>query len=152
MTKLFLFFARALFSLTFLISGVNALLNWSDGVSKFNAALCQWQAYIDSFPYMKDLLWYGASNISLLIGVAMFLEIVGGLLFLINYKMRLGVFFLLLFFIAKTVIFHPFWLETGEAFYAQATLFVQHLSIIGALLYFLIGPRESKKDSTNKMA
>lgn len=150
MRRPFLFLARALFSLIFIRSSVYALFNWSDTVANFNKALGQWQVYVESFVYMKDILWYCVSQASLLIGVAILLEMIGGILIFIGYKIRVGAFLLLLFFISKTIVFHPFWLEIGEGFSIQAPLFLKHLSIIGALLYFLIGP-QVKKDSTDSI-
>jgi len=146
MRSSFLFIARALFSLTFFISGGHALFNWSDTVTNFNKALDQWHIYSESFVYMNDILLYCISYAQLLIGIAICLEIMGGLCILLNYHIRLGSLFLLLIFLLETIVYHPFWLEIGENVYVQATLFFKHLSIIGALLYFLIKPRDIKDD------
>jgi putative oxidoreductase len=142
--KIFLLIARALFSLIFIVAGANKLLNWSDAIVGLDKALRQWQIYFESNVYINDSIHYIVSKAPLLMGIAMFLEIVGALLILTNYKMRFGAFLLLIFLIPTTMIFHPFWLEIGESFHIQMALFLKNISIMGALLYLLVGPQSKK--------
>lgn len=144
MRKIFLLIARTLFSLIFISAGVSQLYNWSETTTRLAGAFCQWQMYFESSAYASDNIRFCVSITPFLIGIAIFLEVVGGLLILSNYKMRLGAFFLLIFLVPTTLIFHSFWLEIGEGFHIQLELLLKNLSIIGALLYFLIRPQEKK--------
>jgi len=144
MRKIFLLIARTLFSLIFIGAGVSQLYNWSETTTRLTGAFCQWQMYFESSAYASENIRLFVSITPILIGIAIFLEVVGGLLILANYKMRLGAFFLLIFLVPTTLIFHSFWLEIGEGFHIQLEQFLKNLSIIGALLYFLIRPQEKK--------
>jgi len=139
MRKAFLFIARALFSLIFIMAGLGKLFNWSDTVHGLVMTVCQWQMYLGEGGRISECLQFGISVAPLLIGTAVVFEMVGGFLFLLNIRMRLGAFLLLLFLIPTTLIYHPFWFEIGQDFHLQMSMFLKNLSIMGALLYFVIG-------------
>ncbi|NGX50376.1 MAG: Inner membrane protein YphA [Chlamydiae bacterium] len=138
MRKLFLFIARALFSLIFIMAGVSKIFNWSDTVDGMVMTFRKWQMHLEGSLYIGDFLQFCSSIAPLLIGTAICLEIVGGVLILTNVKMRLGALLLLIFLIPTTVIYHAFWFEIGSGFHLQMTMFLKNLSILGALLYFLV--------------
>ncbi|MGE0198470.1 MAG: DoxX family protein [Simkaniaceae bacterium] len=145
MKILFLFIARLFFGLIFVVAGVSKIFNWSDTVESLVRMICNWHVYLEGKVVSSDMMQLLVTLSPLLIGIAIFLEIVGGLFVIVNLKMRLGAFLLLIFLIPTTIIFHPFWFELGSHFQVQMAMFMKNLSIMGALLYFLIEPRTALK-------
>ena len=76
--------------------------------------------------YNQEFFLYGAIVILIL----------GALMLLFGYRMRLGAILLLIYWIPLTFIVHDFWtLEAGtEAYRAQSVLFMKNLAIAGGLL------------------
>ncbi|WP_116126884.1 DoxX family membrane protein [Lewinella sp. IMCC34183] len=74
----------------------------------------------------QDFLLYGAILLLLL----------GGLMILLGYRMRLGAVLLLIYWVPLTFIVHDFWDETAgtEAYRLQSLFFMKNLAIMGGLL------------------
>ncbi len=72
----------------------------------------------------------------LLIGAITFL-ITGGILLLIGYRVRLGAFLLLLYWLPVTFIVHSFWNDPQEVQRLQSIYFMKNLGIAGALLLII---------------
>lgn len=102
---------RILIAQIFLMSGVNKIMGFSDVIG----------AVPEYIPFPAVAL-----------GIAVALEIIGGLMVLIGFKTRIGALLLLIFLIPITVIFQ--WnFGTQQAIIA----FSQHLAMIGGLVYIL---------------
>lgn len=69
----------------------------------------------------------------ILTGVIIFL-VIGGLLVLLGYRTRLGVFMLLLYWIPVTFIVHSWWMHPEEARRLQSIMFMKNIAITGGLL------------------
>jgi len=118
-TKLKLWFVplgRALFSLIFIMSGIN----------HFSAGTIE----------------YGASNgvplASLLVPLSGLLAIVGGLSIFLGYFARFGALLLLLFLVSVTLAMHNFWTVTDPMMHQmQMIQFMKNLSLIGGALLIL---------------
>jgi putative oxidoreductase len=76
--------------------------------------------------YMEQ---YGIPFTSILVIGAIAVELLGGLSLLTGYKTRLGAFFLFLFLIPTTLIFH-----TEFSDQTQVIMFMKNLAIMGGLL------------------
>lgn len=148
MKSVFLFIARALFSMIFIISGVTKIFTWNDTVQGFVMTLCNWHMHLDGTNYSNDFVQFGMSSAPLIVGIAMLLEIAGGLMILFNFKMRFGAFILLIFLIPVTFTYHAFWFEVGMEYHIQVAMFMKNLSMMGALLYFVVG---NNKKSLNPL-
>ena len=74
--------------------------------------------------WRQDLLLYGA----------VFCLLLGGILLLIGYRAKLGVFLLLLYWVPVTFIVHDFWTVSGEAHRMEGIHFMKNMAIIGGLL------------------
>jgi|GEM_PF-6874287 len=148
MRGVLLFIARALFSLPFIIDGMGKLLDWPTALAALNEALYNWQIYIESFGsvgFVGDVLQYGVSKATFVVGAAILLEVVGGGLVLVSgCTTRVGISLLLIFSLLTTLIFHPFWLDIGEDFHIKVVLFSKNISIAGLSLYLLIAPQKAK--------
>ena len=97
-----------------------------------------YEAY-DSIHYFKStkamMTDYGITwnQDFLLVSVIAFL-IIGGTLLLIGYRVSLGVFMLLLYWIPVTFIVHSWWQYPEEMRRLQAILFMKNVAITGGLL------------------
>lgn len=61
---------------------------------------------------------------------AIVVEILGGLMLVVGFKVRAAALVIFLFTLVVTVIFHPWWADP-----AQEIAFLKNLAILGALLY-----------------
>jgi len=143
-------FSRALFSLIFFHSAITQLLNWPDTIAHLQQTCYEWQIYFETNFYIDSIIQYCIAHASFVMGVATFLELVGGCLIFTSYQVRLGAMFLILLLIPKTVILHPFWLKVEDSLSIQIDSFLKNLSIIGALFYFFIEPRKKKIELNDK--
>lgn len=78
-----------------------------------------------------------------LLGAAIFLELAGGVLFLMGSKFGAGL--LVIFVTAVTPIIHNFWAmsEGSSEYIAEMNMFFKNVALLGALLFF-IGNRPAK--------
>jgi putative oxidoreductase len=84
---------------------------------------------------------------TLLLGIAMFLELVGGLLVLSGFKTRIGAIFLIIFMVPVSLVMHNFWAYQGPEQMNQMINFLKNVSIVGGLLVlFASGPGKYSVD------
>jgi putative oxidoreductase len=116
--------ARILLSAIYLVSGVNKILNPA-GTQEYMAAS-------------------GMFLTGLFLGVAIAIELGGGLSLLLGYKTRTGAAALVIFLIAATLIFH-----TNLADPLQQLMFLKNLGLLGGLLLVMqYGPGRISLDRT----
>ncbi len=119
---------RILLSAIFILSGFNKISSWEQTAAFMSA--------------------YGMPLISFFLLGAIFLEIVGGTLVLLGYYTRLGAFFLLLFLLPATLIFHQFWAVPEAQMKIQMIMFMKNLAIMGGLFHlFAMGPGKLSLDA-----
>ena len=147
MRRFFLFLARILMSVIFLVSAAHQCINWSDTVEGLVMAFCHWHLHLDGVSYGDNFIQFCISISPLLMGIGVFLEFVGGVLILLGIKLRLGAFLLLVFTLPVTFLYHPFWFDIGESFQVQIAMFLKNLFMCGAFLYLLVAPQH-KQNST----
>jgi len=112
--NILLLLGRVLLSLIFVLSGFDKLTLWSD-----------------TGAYMASK---GMPFVPFFLGMAVVLELGGGLLVGLGYRARLGAVALVVFVIPTTLIFHNFWSLAGPEQMLQTTMFLKNLSILGGLL------------------
>eukprot|EP00898_Chlorokybus_atmophyticus_P008617 jgi/Chlat1/8757/Chrsp9S08564 len=127
------FVGRVLFSAIFVISGLMklSLYDAKSGGPVVQAMIPKLETFSQHFggipiPEVKYLLL-----------IAIFLELVGGLLFI--FGSSVGAYFLILFTIGVTPVMHNFWdfeKDTPEQ-QAEINNFMKNLALVGALLFFL---------------
>lgn len=105
---------RILLSLIFVLSGFDKITGWPDT-----------QAYMAS---------KGIPLVPVLLGVAIVLELGGGLLVALGYRARWGALALIVFVVPTTLIFHNFWALAGPEQQLQMIMFLKNLSMLGGLL------------------
>jgi putative oxidoreductase len=106
--------ARALLSSPFLYSGIDKLCRWK-------AAQAEVAQSALPFPTLLHV-------------ITVMVQLGGGLSVLIGIQPRAGALALCLFLIPVTVMYHPFWKQTGKALVAEADHFSLNLAVIGGLL------------------
>lgn len=109
MEKLVLLLGRLFLSAIFLVTGGQKILDFSG-----------------SRTYLENL---GIPMPGALLGIAIFLELVGGLAVLLGYRARLGAILLVIFLVPATLVYHVDF--GGES---QLNHFLKNLSILGGLL------------------
>ena len=135
-----LFIGRACLSAIFILSGVRKILSWHGSLDFAHSTLAKWQVSLLDMPLPRSILDMMVAYLPLLLGLALFLELSGGLLILIGIKPRLGGALLLLFLIPTTALFHPFWLFTGDQQSFEMVMFMKNIAITGGLLCLLAIP------------
>jgi putative oxidoreductase len=99
----------------FLLSGFNKLTNWSSN-----------EAYLET---------HGMTTAtSLLLAMAVVVELLGGLALLVGFRVRVVAIVLFLYLIPTTLIFHNFWAYEGAMRQDQMIHFLKNLTILGGLL------------------
>ena len=141
MTKLFIYIARGLISLIFLFEGAGKLMNWQGTVDALSMTFSNWYMHLDGTIMSSEAHEFLVGGASMFLGIATFLEIVGGFFLLVGFKVRWGALFLLLFLVPTTLIFHSFWFEIGNDLHKELAVFLKNLALIGALLYLVAGPQ-----------
>lgn len=71
----------------------------------------------------------------LFLGIAIALEILGGISLILGYKTRVGALFLIVFLATATYLFHGFWNIDASQAHAVREEFVRNVVYLGALFY-----------------
>lgn len=117
-SDLVLLFSRILISLIFLMSGFQKITNYGGTADKIASQ--------------------GVPLAMIAAGVAILLELLGGLSVLTGYQSQSGAWLLVVFTVLATVLFHDFWNFPEEKLQGQMIHFLKNLSIIGGLLVLTV--------------
>lgn len=112
-----LFLGRLCIAAIFLSAGINKFINYDATVAFMGTK--------------------GLTNIPLLLFLAAFTELIGGLSLVLGYKARWGALILMIFLAITTYVFHDFWNLQGEGRDLQMIMFLKNLAIFGGLIYVL---------------
>ncbi len=123
---------RIFLSIIFVIAGINKFLNWNSTEQYVLDTLAKWHFYTNNF-LIESLMNFMASHIQIFLGIATFLELVGGLLVLIGVFSRIGALMLSVFLIPVTLIMHAFWVISGPEKDIQLVLFMKNIAILGGV-------------------
>jgi putative oxidoreductase len=120
---------RALFALTFIVSGWQKIPGWAGNV-----------AYISShglpFPELASI-------------VSIVIELGGGIAILLGWKTRWVALAYMVYLIVLTLVFHPFWSVPANQAMEQQINFLKNVAILGgAFLLFAFGPGRLSVDKT----
>lgn len=144
MNRTVFFIARGCFSLVFIVGGVGKLLNWQQTADYLVQTFSEWDMYFQGGLMTSEIHETLVSSSYTILGLATSLEIIGGVLILTGLKVRVGALLLLIFITLVTLIMHPFWFSIGIEVHQELSAFLKNLSLIGALLYFLVGPQPQR--------
>lgn len=135
--------ARFLISLVFLAGGISKILHWHETEKMVMNILCEWQSNLGFSADMTACLGRIIPWTPLLLVIAIFFELGGGLCVLLGIKEKLGAALLILFLIPTTILLHQFWWVEGNMRELQMTHFFKNVAIIGGLLFILLQRRET---------
>lgn len=124
---------RIFLSTIFILFGVSSIMNWDVAYTDLDTAIVNWQMYEGNPESVGSFLDSLTSYVDLILGVGLFLELVGGLLVFFGYKAKLGAVFLSIFLICSTLLFFPFWFYEGEQLNLNLVLFLKNISILGGV-------------------
>ena len=125
--------------------GAPALADWASLLGRIGlAALFLWSGY-SKLAYMDGNIGYmkafGMPAAELLIWPALLVEIVGGAMLLLGWKVRWAALLLALFTVPAMFIFHAYWSVPADQVLNQQIHFMKNLAIVGGLFYaFAHGP------------
>lgn len=109
------FFGRLLISLIFILGGLGKIIDFRGAVEALNSLGV-------------------VSGATIYIFIGMLMELIGGLLILLGWKTRIGVYVLMIFLFPTTLLFHSFWNYSGPEMALQLSIFLRNLTIYGGLL------------------
>ena len=115
----------------------------TDLIARFFIALMfLFEAY-DSIAFFKStkdtMTGYGITwQQDMLLGIAIFLLILGGVLVLIGYRSGFGASLLLMYWVPVTFITHTWWNDPDLSQRAESIEFMKNIAIIGGLLLIII--------------
>lgn len=144
MRSTILWMARIFFSLLFIFAGIEKLMNWQGAVENLILKFSEWHFHLEG-AFLKDNTYEMlVSRANLIMGVAIGLELIGAVLILLGFKIRVGAVLLMLFLIPVTLMMHPFWFNIGGELKQELSIFLKNLSLIGALLYISSTPNQKR--------
>lgn len=136
---------RIFISVIFIIGGINKILDWKVMEEGIVSTLCDWHSYMSGIPKAESCVEMMIDYAPLLLGAAVFLEIVGGLMVLFGTKVRWGAFFLFIFILPATIIFHHFWFLEGQKRDLETLMFLKNVAILGGIMIlWAFGPIKRK--------
>lgn len=122
------FFGRLFISLIFVLSSLGKIFNFQETVSALES--------------------FGIKGGAIFIAIAILFELGGGLLVLLGWYTRLGVYALMIFLLPATLIFHAFWNHSDTERMVQMAMFLKNITIYGGLLLLLsYGPGKWSLDA-----
>jgi putative oxidoreductase len=118
---------RLLMSVIFILSGLQKLMHFSQTASMMAGK--------------------GIPLAAVALALSIAIEIGGGLLLIIGYKVRYVALVMALWMVPVTLTFHNFWVYQGDAREMQLVNFLKNLAIIGGLLVAAFSSRASTKNA-----
>lgn len=144
-------FGRICISIFFILSAVSKAIDWDRAQIAVTNAICDWMGYTYQIEGMQTMFDFLLPWVATLVFLGFFLEIVGAILLFFGMKIRWGAFFLVLYLVPTTLLFHSFWMLFGDARDLQMAMFLRNLSIFGGLMVILAwgnGPKKSETSSS----
>jgi uncharacterized membrane protein YphA (DoxX/SURF4 family) len=127
-------FGRIFLSTIFIFSGVSKILHWQIMEQEVASLLSDWHVYLANWEKLRLCVESLMPWSAFLLGMATFLEIMGGLLVFFGIKARLGAFFLFLFLIPTTILYHHFWFLEGQKRDTEMVMFLKNIAILGGVM------------------
>lgn len=137
MKSLVALFGRVCLSLIFVLSAINMMMSWEGTESLVANAMTETVNFLQPGGELHSMMGMLLPLSHLLLLVAVFFQIFGGLLVFFGVKVRFGAFLLLLFLLPATFFCHHFWWLQGADRELQMIMFLKNLSIFGGLLILL---------------
>lgn len=137
---------RFFISLIFLAGAVNKILHWHESERSLLNTLCEWQSNVGFSDSLNDFFAVLIPWTPILLLLATFFELGGGLSILLGYREKLGAVLLILFLIPATILMHQFWFAEGGVRELQLVHFLKNLAILGGLILFALQDEEKPRN------
>ena len=141
---------RIFVSVIFIASGVNKLLDWKSTENGVSKILSDWAQRAGDIDFLQTFFLQISPYVDILVLIALSFELIGGVMVLLGFHVKLGALLLFLFMIPTTILFHSFWYYEDPAQKIQLVMFLKNIAIMGGLLYMMAfgsGSKENKFDS-----
>lgn len=142
--------SRFFISAVFLAGALKNVFSWEETERGLIDALSDWQAH---FGYSQDLQGVFSFMISwsaVLLLAAIGVMLLGSFFVLMGKRERIGFYFLAMFLVPATILYHPFWWVDSPFYEMELAMFLKNLAILGCLLKLLI--RDSVHHSAPSMS
>ena len=140
------FIGRLCLSAIFILSALHKIAYWPDTENMVTNAIVETLSVFPSLDFLNPVV--NTLQPSVILGIATGLELIGGLLIFLGWRVRLGATLLVIFLLPVTVVFHHFWTCEGPDRDLQMIMFLKNLSIFGGLLTVLaLGKGQVKSSS-----
>ena len=140
---------RVFLSAIFLLFAISSLINWDIAYTDLDTALVNWQMYSANSASIGSFVDTLLEYVGVILGVGLFLELVGALLVFFGYRAKVGASFLAIYLFFSTLLFFPFWFYEGEQLSLNLVAFLKNVSIMGGI--FLLLGRGSPRRSISMM-
>ena len=135
---------RICISLIFIIIGCASIYNWQVTEIDLVNVFSSWQSYAGS-DEISALFATFISMAPLLLGAGVALQLLGGVFLFLGFQVRLGAFFLLLYLLPTTILYHHFWFLMGHEQSLELILFLKNMAIIGGIIVVLAYGRGERR-------
>lgn len=140
---------RICISLIFIIIGCASIVNWQVSEVDLANALARWQGYTGFGDQVGNFFGTIVSMIPVFLGLGIALQIIGGVFLFFGFQVRLGAFFLFLYLLPTTILYHHFWFLQGHEQSLELILFLKNLAVIGGLITILALGKGRKRRSNS---
>ena len=141
MQKIFFLIARLWIGLAFIGMAIDIIMQWHEVTEAFVDQL-QLVECVASGLHCKFMGWMHHSS-GLFVGIGVGVSLIGGLLILVGYRVRIASFALILLLTLQVIFLHPFWLLEG-AERGQAVAFLWSSIVNAGALFFCMGLSKKK--------
>jgi len=139
------FLGRVCLSLIFIIGGLKKIFDWQSVEQGVVATLCDWHAYVEHYSWAAKFFESLLPYVPILLGIATFCELFGGLLIFFGIKVRFGAFLLFLFLVPATILYHSYWMMEGQKHELELSMFLKNLAILGGIFTLIVFGSGKKK-------
>lgn len=129
---------RILLSSIFLISSILEMMNWASTEQYLSEKMTRWMGSFQMGSSVPEIVSTLLPWISWILLSAIVFKVLGSILLILGWKVRLGSVLLILFLIPTTLIIHDFWsMGAQENAALEMIMFMKNVSILGGLLVVL---------------
>lgn len=142
-----MYLGRILLSSIFLLTAIQELLDWKSTEQYFLMSVTRWMNGFQAGDFFASLLANLFPWMPWILLAGVVIKIVGSILLILGYNVRLGAVLIILFLIPATWVVHGFWMIPEADRALEMVMFVKNVSILGGLLVVLSigkGPSFSK--------
>lgn len=130
------FIGRLGISAIFIIGGVFQAMAFKLANLAMKKILCFWHEHV-TMGWAQSIFSFLDSISYVLVGLAIVLQLVGGVLVLFGIKVRFGAFLLFLFLVPATLIVHQFWLEGTPNASMEFMRFFLNIALMGTMVHLM---------------